>query len=90
MLLSGMHTISNITCKGCDAPLGWVYLKANDPAQRYKEGEQLQMLSILFQPHVFPFTWPHSGKYIMEKDKIMKVRMRAASQPSWYRFIDLH
>ncbi|KAK9899190.1 yippee-domain-containing protein [Cystobasidium minutum MCA 4210] len=49
MLLSGMHTISNITCKGCDTPLGWVYLKANDPAQRYKE-----------------------GKYIMEKEKIMK------------------
>lgn len=38
MLLSGMHTISNITCKGCDTPLGWVYLRANDPAQRYKEG----------------------------------------------------
>lgn len=39
MLLSGLHTISNITCKGCDTPLGWVYLKANDPAQRYKEGK---------------------------------------------------
>ena len=38
MLLSGLHTISNITCKGCHTPLGWVYLKASDPAQRYKEG----------------------------------------------------
>jgi len=49
MLLTGMHTISNISCKGCDTPLGWVYIKANDSAQKYKE-----------------------GKYIMEKDKIMK------------------
>jgi len=49
MLLTGMHTISNITCKGCEAPLGWVYIKASDPAQKYKE-----------------------GKYIIEKDKVMK------------------
>jgi hypothetical protein len=46
MLLSGLHTISNITCKGCDAPLGWVYLKANDPAQRYKEGESSELHGI--------------------------------------------
>ena len=38
MLLTGMHTISNLACRGCDAPLGWVYLKANDAAQKYKEG----------------------------------------------------
>jgi hypothetical protein len=45
MLLTGMHTISNITCKGCEAPLGWVYIKASDPAQKYKEGEHSELMS---------------------------------------------
>lgn len=49
MLLSGLHTISNITCKGCHTPLGWVYLKANDPAQRYKEGMSCLTSIILYK-----------------------------------------
>lgn len=66
MLLTGMHTISNLTCKSCDAPLGWVYIKASDPAQKYKEGasadpvHSFRVISRLNDLHTV-------GKYILEK-----------------------
>ena len=41
MLLTGMHTISNLTCLGCESSLGWVYLKAQDATQKYKEGKYI-------------------------------------------------
>ena len=65
MLLTGMHTISNISCKGCDAPIGWVYIKANDPAQKYKEGERRRSIWAMSTDALSCVVI--TGKYIMEK-----------------------
>ena len=37
-MLTGRHMVRDVSCKACDAKLGWVYEYATDDAQRYKEG----------------------------------------------------
>lgn len=39
MLITGMHTISDVFCFDCSKPLGWKYLHAFDERQRYKVGK---------------------------------------------------
>lgn len=38
-LVTGPHTVADITCAGCGAVVGWKYLDARDPGQRYKVGK---------------------------------------------------
>lgn len=40
-LLTGVHTVADVFCLGCNERLGWLYLKAADPSQKYKEGKYL-------------------------------------------------
>ncbi|KAM0683409.1 hypothetical protein MDAP_000974 [Mitosporidium daphniae] len=35
-LLTGIHIVCDVFCKGCDSLLGWKYIYAEDPSQRYK------------------------------------------------------
>ncbi|CAO3670140.1 unnamed protein product [Rhizopus stolonifer] len=39
MLLTGIHTVADITCNQCQIKLGWKYLRALEEPQRYKEGK---------------------------------------------------
>lgn len=47
-LLTGPHVISSLMCKGCTTTLGWIYIKAFEPSQHYKEGK-----SILESAHIY-------------------------------------
>lgn len=38
VMLTGRHMVRDVSCKNCDAKLGWVYEFATDETQRYKEG----------------------------------------------------
>jgi len=38
VLLTGLHTVSDISCKSCANRLGWLYVSAAALSQRYKEG----------------------------------------------------
>ncbi|XP_060675630.1 protein yippee-like At4g27745 [Ziziphus jujuba] len=38
-LLSGVHTIADISCSNCGEVLGWKYIRAYDIRQKYKEGK---------------------------------------------------
>ncbi|RDB16707.1 hypothetical protein Hypma_002459 [Hypsizygus marmoreus] len=40
-LLTGVHTVADVFCVGCNDRLGWFYHKAADPSQKYKEGKYL-------------------------------------------------
>jgi hypothetical protein len=40
-LLTGVHTVADVFCVGCDDRLGWYYHKASDQSQKYKEGKYL-------------------------------------------------
>ncbi|XAR66490.1 hypothetical protein NMG60_11012753 [Bertholletia excelsa] len=39
MMISGMHTVSDIFCCGCGQILGWKYISVLDKTQKYKEGK---------------------------------------------------
>lgn len=38
-LVTGWHTVADITCAGCGVRLGWKYIDARDPPQYYKIGK---------------------------------------------------
>lgn len=38
VMLTGRHMVRDVSCKNCDAKLGWVYEFATEDNQRYKEG----------------------------------------------------
>ncbi|KAL5736967.1 hypothetical protein ACOSP7_031432 [Xanthoceras sorbifolium] len=38
MMITGSYTIANINCCKCGEELGWKYLRAHEPTQKYKEG----------------------------------------------------
>ena len=38
-LLTGVHTVCDLACRGCAKLLGWFYCKAWEPSQKYKEGK---------------------------------------------------
>ncbi|KAL0956637.1 hypothetical protein HGRIS_002770 [Hohenbuehelia grisea] len=40
-LLTGVHTVADVFCLGCNDRLGWFYHKAADYSQKYKEGKYL-------------------------------------------------
>ncbi|KAF8893572.1 hypothetical protein BD779DRAFT_1435836 [Infundibulicybe gibba] len=40
-LLTGVHTVADAFCVGCNERLGWYYHKAADYSQKYKEGKYL-------------------------------------------------
>ncbi|KAF8149486.1 yippee-domain-containing protein [Crassisporium funariophilum] len=40
-LLTGVHTVADVFCLGCNERVGWFYHKAADHSQKYKEGKYL-------------------------------------------------
>ena len=38
VLLTGLHTVADIYCVSCQTRLGWKYVEAFEPSQKYKEG----------------------------------------------------
>ncbi|KAK9672410.1 hypothetical protein RND81_12G098700 [Saponaria officinalis] len=38
-LMTGMHTVADISCGDCRQVLGWKYLRAYESSQKYKEGK---------------------------------------------------
>jgi len=38
-LTTGVHTVQDISCVECDTVLGWTYVHAHEPTQKYKEGK---------------------------------------------------
>ena len=41
LLMTGVHTVADISCKVCRAKLGWKYVKAREKHQKYKEGRYI-------------------------------------------------
>eukprot|EP00611_Tribonema_gayanum_P018999 TRINITY_DN3237_c0_g1_i1.p2 TRINITY_DN3237_c0_g1~~TRINITY_DN3237_c0_g1_i1.p2 ORF type:complete len:183 (+),score=44.34 TRINITY_DN3237_c0_g1_i1:209-757(+) len=41
LLMTGLHTVADISCCGCGTTIGWRYEKAHEPSQRYKEGKYI-------------------------------------------------
>lgn len=41
MLMTGVHTVADISCTTCDTVLGWKYLHAQDEREKYKVGKSI-------------------------------------------------
>lgn len=41
MLMTGLHTVADISCKVCNSNIGWIYLKSPELNQKYKEGKYI-------------------------------------------------
>jgi len=41
MMMTGMHTVSDIFCVCCGSIVGWKYEAAHEKNQRYKEGKYI-------------------------------------------------
>lgn len=44
---TGTHTVADLHCASCRAALGWMYIKAPNGEQRYKEGELFYLAGLL-------------------------------------------
>lgn len=40
-MLTGHHVVADVTCVHCQTVLGWKYLEAKEPAQKYKVGKYI-------------------------------------------------
>lgn len=41
MLLTGVHVLRDVFCISCKAYVGWTYIRAYEPSERYKEGKYI-------------------------------------------------
>lgn len=41
VLITGLHSVSDIFCKRCETLVGWTYARAYDQSQKYKEGKYI-------------------------------------------------
>jgi Yippee zinc-binding/DNA-binding /Mis18, centromere assembly len=39
MLITGLHSVCDISCTRCHSIVGWTYAKAYEQSQKYKEGK---------------------------------------------------
>jgi hypothetical protein len=39
VLVTGSHVVADISCVGCGGVVGWKYVDARDPSQKYKVGK---------------------------------------------------
>eukprot|EP01087_Luapelamoeba_hula_P006447 TRINITY_DN1652_c0_g1_i1.p1 TRINITY_DN1652_c0_g1~~TRINITY_DN1652_c0_g1_i1.p1 ORF type:complete len:117 (+),score=8.11 TRINITY_DN1652_c0_g1_i1:141-491(+) len=39
ILITGLHTVADISCNDCQTVLGWKYEQAYEESQKYKEGK---------------------------------------------------
>nr|KAG5702131.1 hypothetical protein BaRGS_010397 [Batillaria attramentaria] len=57
VMLTGRHMVRDVSCKNCDAKLGWIYEFATEENQRYKEGRVILERALVtesegFEEHV--------------------------------------
>ncbi|CAK7226898.1 hypothetical protein SBRCBS47491_006384 [Sporothrix bragantina] len=50
-LVTGAHVVADISCAVCCSKVGWKYIDASDPAQRYKVGKFILELAMLSTFH---------------------------------------
>ncbi|XP_051138349.1 protein yippee-like At4g27745 isoform X1 [Andrographis paniculata] len=51
-LMTGLHTVADISCRDCGEVLGWKYERAYDASQKYKEGK-----FIMEKPKIVKENW---------------------------------
>ncbi|KAI9268832.1 Yippee/Mis18 [Phascolomyces articulosus] len=50
-MTTGLHTIKDVHCTKCDTILGWIYVKAYNDDNKYKEGKCVLESKLLVEAH---------------------------------------
>ena len=53
VMLTGRHMVRDVSCKNCDAKLGWIYEFATEENQRYKEGRVILERALVTESESF-------------------------------------
>lgn len=53
VMLTGRHMVRDVSCKNCEAKLGWVYEFATEESQRYKEGRVILERALVTEAESF-------------------------------------
>ena len=72
ILRTGVHSVADVFCLGCNERLGWFYHKAADNLQKYKEGTYILscVCRVYFSFYYLTEIWP--GKFLLEREKLVK------------------
>lgn len=67
VMLTGRHMVRDVSCKNCDAKLGWVYEFATEDNQRYKEGRVILERALVtesegIEEHVSHDSWKKNSR----------------------------
>ncbi|KAI0237890.1 Protein yippee-like 5 [Lamellibrachia satsuma] len=53
VMLTGRHMVRDVSCKNCEAKLGWIYEFATEENQRYKEGKVILERALVSESESF-------------------------------------
>lgn len=70
-MLTGRHMVRDVSCKNCDAKLGWVYEFATEDNQRYKEGRVILERALVtesegIEEHISHDGWKKGNNFCRE------------------------
>ncbi|KAL3140719.1 hypothetical protein ABBQ32_005274 [Trebouxia sp. C0010 RCD-2024] len=52
LMTTGLHTVCDLYCNGCMQVVGWSYIWAEEPSQKYKEGKSIiERTKVVFSKH---------------------------------------
>ena len=66
---TGVHTVADAFCMGCNERLGWYYHKAADSGQKYKEGAHRRKPVSRAWVGAYDLG---AGKYLLERERLVK------------------
>ncbi|PKA55099.1 Protein yippee-like [Apostasia shenzhenica] len=61
MMMTGLHTVSDIFCVGCGSIVGWKYEAAYEKSQKYKEGKFILERFMVSGPDGSPYWANHES-----------------------------
>ena len=75
-LVTGAHTVSDVSCMFCDSILGWKYVAAEEDSQKYKVGKYiLETKRISIATH-----WEANDRPLPASDKLLKAGAAEAAE----------
>jgi len=64
VLITGLHSVCDLFCARCKKMVGWTYLKAYEPSQKYKEGKYIiEKINLHLEESHFDVSHPAGERY---------------------------
>lgn len=87
-MLTGRHMVRDVSCKNCDAKLGWVYEFATEDNQRYKEGRVILERALVTESEGIEEHISHDGWKTMGNNCCLKnVYTKAVCMFQWLTYL---